>query len=47
MSRDRSFKEQAEARKGRDRKSLKKKDTREERKIIEREAAGAVATTES
>ena len=47
MARERSFKEQAESRKGRDRTSLKKKDTREERKIIEREAADAVATTES
>ena len=47
MDRERSFKDQAEARKGRDRTSLRRKYTREERKIIEREAVGAVATTES
>ena len=46
-SREMSLKEKAELRKGRARKRLEGKATREEKNITEKEAAGAGATTES
>ena len=47
MARDRSFKEQAEESKGSSGTRIWRKAAREEKKIIESEAAGAAATTES
>ena len=46
-ARERSLKDQAEARKGRARTRLKRKAAREEKKTTEREASGATITTES
>ena len=46
-TRERSLKEQAEARKGRARTRLERKAAREAKKLMEREAAGAAAVPES
>ena len=46
-ARERYLKEQTEARKGRDRTRIERKAAREQKKIIEREAINAAATTDS